>query len=288
MDTRAQSREESLVERIFTGDIGALARVITLVENESAMAPRLLALLQKRAGQAQVCGITGPPGAGKSTLVQVLASELRKAGNRVAIVAIDPSSPFTGGALLGDLTFIGGLQVDPYGNTNMIGLKRAGGGFRIRGPGTVGIATLTAHIRRYFIFLNDHSPRVFAPECDFISSVGWAGGGADARQRLGLSGGGPQFVITPRCVMDFDPGTKHMRLRYLLPGVDIDEVRANTGFPLPLAPKVEELPTPTERELSILRGRVDPGGILRSAAKRARGTDRDNDPADTSRERNAS
>lgn len=167
-----------------------------------------------------------------------------------------------------DLTFIGGLQVDPYGNTNMIGLKREGGGFRMRGPGTVGIATLTSHIRRYFIFVNEHTPRVFVPQCDFVSSVGWAKGGADARERLGLPGGGPQFIITPLCIMDFDPRIKHARLRYLLPGVSAAEVQERTGFPLPLVADVEHMPPPTDRELAVLRSRVDPGGVLRRAENR--------------------
>jgi len=166
-----------------------------------------------------------------------------------------------------DLTFIGGLQVDRHGNTNMIGLRGAKGGFKMRGPGTVGIATLTTNIRRYFIFVNEHSPRVFVPQCDFISSVGWAQGGADAREKLGLPGGGPQFMITPECVMDFDPDSKSARLRYLSPGVTAEAVQAKTGFPLPVAPEMSEFPPPSEDELHILRRRVDPGGVLRKPPK---------------------
>jgi glutaconate CoA-transferase, subunit B len=166
-----------------------------------------------------------------------------------------------------DLTFIGGLQVDGFGNTNLIGLKRAGGGFKMRGPGTVGVASLTTFVRRYFIFLTEHSPRVLVPKCDFISSVGWAKGGADARAKLGLPGGGPQFLTTPLCVMDFDPDTKRARLLHLQPGVSAEQVRAETGFPLAPGPAPEPLPSPTDEELLILRERVDPGGRLRRAAK---------------------
>jgi LAO/AO transport system kinase len=92
----------SLAERIAAGDQRALARAITLVENEAPEARELLRSLYGRTGHAHVCGITGPPGAGKSTLVQRLAMALRRQGQKVAIVAVDPSSPFTGGALLGD------------------------------------------------------------------------------------------------------------------------------------------------------------------------------------------
>lgn len=168
-----------------------------------------------------------------------------------------------------DLTFIGGLQVDCYGNTNMIGLKGEKSRFKVRGPGTVGTATLTTHIQKYFIYVNEHSPRVFVPKCDYVSSVGWGAGGADAREKLGLPGGGPALMITPECIMDFDAVTKHARLRYLCPGVSAGQVQARTGFPLPSAPDLCELPPPTDDELHILRTKVDPGGILREHAEGA-------------------
>lgn len=103
----------NLAERIAAGDQRALARGISLVENNDADAHALLGALYHRTGRAQVCGITGPPGAGKSTLVQRLATELRRRGQRVAIVAVDPSSPFTGGALLGDRVRMGEALADP-------------------------------------------------------------------------------------------------------------------------------------------------------------------------------
>lgn len=161
------------------------------------------------------------------------------------------------------LTFIGGLQVDRFGNTNMIGLRGEQGRFKVRGPGTVGIATLTTHIQRYFIYINEHSPRVLVPRCDFVSSVGWAEGGKDARQKLGLPGGGPELIITPECIMDFEPESKEARVRHLSPGVSFEQVRAKTGFPVAAAPDVAELPAPTEQELRILRTKVDPAGVLR-------------------------
>jgi glutaconate CoA-transferase, subunit B len=163
-----------------------------------------------------------------------------------------------------NLTFIGGLQVDRFGNTNMIGLRAEnGGGFKVRGPGTVGIATLTTHIQRYFIVVNEHSPRVLVPQCDFVSSFGWGEGGADARAKLGLPGGGPALIITPDCVMDFEPQTKAARLRWLSPGVSVERVRANTGFELLVADDVGEFASPSTQERNILRRRIDPRGVLR-------------------------
>jgi len=80
----------------------AIARAITLVENDAATLPELAAALAPDTGRAHVLGLTGPPGVGKSTIVTALVGELRHRGLRVGVLAIDPSSPFTGGALLGD------------------------------------------------------------------------------------------------------------------------------------------------------------------------------------------
>jgi LAO/AO transport system kinase len=92
----------SLVDRVAAGDVRALARAISLVEDESPAAAPLIAALYPRTGRAWTIGITGPPGAGKSTLVDRLATSLRAQESTVGIVAVDPTSPFTGGAILGD------------------------------------------------------------------------------------------------------------------------------------------------------------------------------------------
>lgn len=92
----------ALVERLRSGDVRALARAITLVENESDKAAALLAACFPHTGKALRVGITGAPGAGKSTLVDRLAGRWRADGKTVGVIAVDPSSPFTGGALLGD------------------------------------------------------------------------------------------------------------------------------------------------------------------------------------------
>lgn len=93
---------DQLLEKMSSGDSRALARLMTLVEREDARLGRILETIGPRQGHACTIGITGPPGAGKSSLVDGLTTLMRQAGETVGIVAVDPSSPFTGGALLGD------------------------------------------------------------------------------------------------------------------------------------------------------------------------------------------
>jgi LAO/AO transport system kinase len=91
-----------LVDRARKGDARAVARLISWVEDESPQLREVMAALAPYAGHAQIVGITGSPGVGKSTSTNALVGELRKAGKRVGVLAVDPSSPFSGGALLGD------------------------------------------------------------------------------------------------------------------------------------------------------------------------------------------
>lgn len=92
----------ALVTALLAGERHALARVISRVENRHSDLAQLVAALYPHAGRARIWGITGPPGAGKSTLVDQMVRDLRQRGQRVAVVAVDPSSPFSGGAILGD------------------------------------------------------------------------------------------------------------------------------------------------------------------------------------------
>lgn len=93
---------KAILEKFFAGDRGALARLITYVEARAPQTPEVLASISKKLGRAQIIGITGPPGAGKSTLTDKLVKEYRKLNKKVGVIAVDPTSPFTGGALLGD------------------------------------------------------------------------------------------------------------------------------------------------------------------------------------------
>ena len=99
---QVSSRATELADAAMAGDRGALARLLTAVENRTPLAEAALRRLYPVAGKAHLVGITGPPGSGKSTLVAALIGVVRAAGRAVAVVAVDPSSPITGGALLGD------------------------------------------------------------------------------------------------------------------------------------------------------------------------------------------
>lgn len=160
--------------------------------------------------------------------------------------------------------FVGALQIDPHGNSNLIGLGPDPRRLRLRGPGAIATTTNASHVRRFYLYVNEHSPRVFVERCDFVSTVGWGSGGADARRRLGLPGGGPRYCITPLAILDFEEESKRLRLRSVHRGVRREEVLARTGFPLIVPDRVDETPAPTREELAILRGRVDPHGLLRS------------------------
>src|SRR6266436_680254 len=104
--------EDSVIDRITAGDLNAVARAISKVEDGAADAAELMKKVFPRTGRALVVGITGAPGAGKSSLVDKLAAVYRKRGERVGIVAVDPSSPFSGGAILGDRIRMQALGLD--------------------------------------------------------------------------------------------------------------------------------------------------------------------------------
>jgi LAO/AO transport system kinase len=102
VEARKGSSEESLAKRLLSGDKRALARGITLVENDDPAGWELVREVYPKTGKARVVGFTGPPGVGKSTLIGALVKHARGLSKEIAVLSIDPSSPFTEGALLGD------------------------------------------------------------------------------------------------------------------------------------------------------------------------------------------
>lgn len=118
----------SLSARVLEGDRGALARLLTRLENDDPIGQQSLEALFPYTGRAHLIGITGPPGGGKSTLVNEMIRVYRQQGSRVAVIAVDPSSPLTGGATLGDRIRMQEWHADPDVFIRSMASRRFGGG----------------------------------------------------------------------------------------------------------------------------------------------------------------
>lgn len=160
-----------------------------------------------------------------------------------------------------DLSFIGGAQVDRFGNlnTSYIGSLDK---IETRLPGSGGACDLASLAKRHIIIMA-HEKRRFVPKVDYITSPGYGDGG-NWRERVGLPRGGPSTVITTLGVLRFDPDSKEMMLNSTHPGVTVEEVLENTGWPLRAAANPAETPEPTEVELTMLR-QFDPDGFWTGA-----------------------
>ena len=155
-----------------------------------------------------------------------------------------------------DVSFIGGAQVDRFGNLNT---SYIGGALNVktRLPGSGGACDLASLAQRHIIIMT-HEKRRFVPQVDYITSPGF-GDGDGWRQKVGLPRGGPATVITTMGVLKFDPKTKEMMLVSVHPGVTADAVKANTGWPLKVDVEPAQTPEPTEEELAMLK-QFDPQG----------------------------
>jgi glutaconate CoA-transferase subunit B len=162
-----------------------------------------------------------------------------------------------------DVFVVDGLQVDPFGNSNLIGIGTDHERLSVRGPGAIGSLSSTTFAARFYLILSRHDPRHLVERCDFVSCAGWLDGSPGARQRAGIPSEGPRFCLTPLGVFDFPEEGRRMRLRRLLPDVTVDDVREATGFAVDVADDVDELPAPSDGELDILRNRIDRLGLLR-------------------------
>jgi glutaconate CoA-transferase subunit B len=159
-----------------------------------------------------------------------------------------------------DYAFLGGAQIDKYGNIN----STVVGDYykpKVRFPGSGGANDFASLCWRTMI-MTVHSKARFVEKCDFITSPGFLTGDG-SREAAGLpEGGGPHKIITDLAVMGFDEKTKLMRVESLSPGVDLNMVRAETGFELAVSPELGRTEPPTEEELRILRDEVDPGRLV--------------------------
>jgi glutaconate CoA-transferase subunit B len=153
-----------------------------------------------------------------------------------------------------DVSFIGGAQIDRFGNLNTSYIGGAGA-VKTRLPGSGGACDLACLAKRHIIIMA-HERRRFVPRVDYITSPGY-GDGPGWRRAAGLPRGGPSAVITTLGIFRFDLQTCEMVLTSLHPGVDVDDVQANTGWPIAVSSNLERTPSPTEQELAAI-GRFDP------------------------------
>jgi glutaconate CoA-transferase subunit B len=156
---------------------------------------------------------------------------------------------------------LGGIQIDKYGNSNMIGIGGPHPRLKVRGPGSVGTIWMGSGPTNNFV--EHHNKRIFVEKVEYRSGAGWLEGG-DARAKALNGRGGPQYAWTPICVCDFTEVEHRMRLISVHPGYSVEDVVANTGFELVIEGEVPTTTPPTEWELNILRNRVDKGGKLRT------------------------
>jgi glutaconate CoA-transferase subunit B len=149
-----------------------------------------------------------------------------------------------------DVGFLGAAQIDRFANINttVIGDYRRP---KTRLPGAGGAPEIAASCREVMVVVRQN-PRAFVPKVDFVTSVGFGSGPGD-RERLGLRGAGPRTIITDLGILHADPATCELTLTHLHPGVELDRVRANTGWELVVADDVVETSPPTGEELAILR-----------------------------------
>jgi glutaconate CoA-transferase subunit B len=160
--------------------------------------------------------------------------------------------------------FVGGIQIDRYGNTNLIGIGSDYSHLEVRGPGSLGTVSSAFYCDRYYLYSPSHEPRALVERCDFISVFGHGEGG-DHRARLGLDrfNAGPTSLITPLGIFDFETPDHRMRIQSLHPGVELGEVEAATGFELVVPDPLPRTAAPTGEQLRLLRERIDVEGLLR-------------------------
>jgi glutaconate CoA-transferase subunit B len=155
-----------------------------------------------------------------------------------------------------DYGFLGGAQIDPYGNLNSIVIGEHANP-KARLPGSGGGNDVGSHCWKT-VAIMQHDARRFVPKTDFVTTPGYLTG-PGAREEAGLpKDTGPAYVVSTLATMDFDPESKRLRLKATHPDVSVEDVKANTGFELVIPDDVETNAPPSAEELRLLREEIDP------------------------------
>jgi len=161
-----------------------------------------------------------------------------------------------------DYAFLGGAQIDKYGNLNSTMIGDNYEQPKVRFPGSGGANDFGSLAWETMIIMDRHGPRRFVENVDFITTPGYLDG-PGSREGWGLSPGtGPSRVVTDLCLFDFHPETKIMRLKALHPGITEEDVKKATGFEIEVASSVETNTPPTAEDLRILHEVIDPTGRI--------------------------
>jgi glutaconate CoA-transferase subunit B len=221
---------------VFAG-VGAPMMAAALAQRTHA--PRLTMVVEG--------GIVGP--AWKPGELPISTNEMRAAYRAQMLPGITDAFLLAQRGFL-DVGFIGGAQIDQYGNLNTSAI----GSYDkpvVRLPGSGGANDIIS-LCREVIILTVHEKRRFTERVDFVTSPGYLGGG-DARRKSGLLFGGVSRMVTTLGVFDFEPTSRRMRVIALHPGATVEGVQANTGFEMLVSHALTTTAAPTEKELDILR-----------------------------------
>lgn len=160
-----------------------------------------------------------------------------------------------------DYAFLGGAQIDPYGNLNSTMIGSDYHKPKVRMPGSGGANDLASFCWKVIV-MTKHDPRRFVEKVDFITTPGYLSG-PGAREAAGLAPKtGPHRVVTDLAILDYHPQTCRMRVKSLHPGVSLQQVQNQTAFTLDVADSLEETPPPSDFELNTLRTHVDPRRVI--------------------------
>ena len=157
-----------------------------------------------------------------------------------------------------DVAFLGGVQIDEYGSLNMIVIGDDYLHPKVRLPGGAGGPLMIRSFHRIISWRPNHSRRCFVQKLPFTTSPGWI------TEAKGSRHGGPNAIVTDLCVFQFHQNTRQITLASLHPGIDVDTVKARTGFVFDIPTRITMTPLPTPHECKIIRSVIDPKGIRKA------------------------
>jgi glutaconate CoA-transferase subunit B len=160
-----------------------------------------------------------------------------------------------------DVAFLGGVQIDQFGNLNMSIIGDDPEHPKVRLPGGAGGPLMIRSFRRIVSWRSNHSQRSLVKQVPFITSPGWIPAAKGTRH------GGPDVIVTDLCVFQFNRSTNRINLKSIHPGTELRQIKEQTGFPFKIPAKVETTEPPSKKEIEVLATQVDPDNNRKSLLK---------------------